>query len=566
MFNRRLGQWWSRFIVLMTLTVVLGGAPGLVAGRAAQDAAGNVLRIHQVLYPETADPQKSSFTHEIAFLVANYEGLTRLDANGQTSPAAAESWTFNEDGTVLTFRLREGLTYSDGSPLTAERFVYAVQRACDPNTAGDYQYILFDIVGCEAFASLYAEGEGATPVAQDDTAAFEAARAAVGITAPDDRTVEVTLNQPAPYFPSVAGLWVFFPAQEELIEAAGDDWWTDPANQLGNGPFQVTQMEQDQLIAFEANENYWGGRPKLDGIELVYVADSAVALEAYNAGDLDIMSPDPAQYPAIQSDPVLTEEFLTYAATNTLVLSFNMQEAPFDDQKVREAFAYAFDRETWCTEVNNNACVPTLSWIPEGVAGYVETDAFGFDPEAAKQALADSTYGGPENLPPIEYHYVADIPEERPRGEWIAGQYRDILGVEVTLVPVEQAAWVQSINDPENYPPLTLVGWFQDYPDPQNWLSILWACEAFFATPAGYCNPEFDALVQEADQDLNPESRLPLYEEAHRLLLADAFAVVLSNDANTFLVKPNVTGYTTTPSDGEWPGQWASPLTLDVTR
>ena len=566
MFSHRLVQRWVRLVTFLTLMAMLGGVPGPLTARAAQDSGEKILRIHQLLYPETADPQKSSFTHEISFLVTNYEGLTRLDENGQTSPAAAEDWTFNDDGTVLTFNLREGLKYSDGSPLTADRFVYAVQRACDPNTAGDYQYILFDIVGCQEFASLYTEGDGATPVSRDDATAFEAARDAVGITAPDDRTVEVTLNQPAPYFPSVAGLWVFFPAQRELIEAAGDAWWTDPANQLGNGPFQVTEMEQDQLIAFEANENYWGGRPTLDGLELVYVPDPAVALEAYNAGDLDIMRPDPAQFPAIQSDPELSKQFLSYAGTNTGLLSFNMQVAPFDDQKVREAFAYAFDRETWCTDVNNGACVPTLSWIPEGVPGYIETDAFAFDPEAATQALADSSYGGADGLPAIEYHYIADIPEERPRGEWIAGQYRDILGVEIELVPVEQAAWVRSINDPENYPQMTLVGWFQDYPDPQNWLSILWACESFFATPAGYCNPEFDALVEQADQDLDPETRMPLYEQAHELLLADAFAVVLANQANTFLVKPEVTGYKTTPSDGEWPGEWASPLTLDVTR
>ncbi len=562
----RLGHQGSRLFILLILALLLGSVPSLVTARTAQDDTGNVLRIHQLLYPENADPQKSSFSQEIAFLVTNYEGLTRLDENGQTSPAAAESWSFNEDGTVLTFHLREGLTYSDGSPLTADRFVYAVQRACDPNTAGDYQYILFDIVGCQEFASLYAEGTGATPVAREDSAAFETARDAVGISAPDDRTVELTLNQPAPYFPSVAGLWVFFPAQQELVEAGGEDWWTDPANQLGNGPFQVTQMEQDQLIALEANENYWGGRPKLDGIELVYVADPAVALEAYNAGDLDIMRPDPAQFPAIQADPVLSQEFLSFAGTNTNLLSFNMQVAPFEDPKVREAFAYAFDRETWCTDVTNGACIPALSWIPEGVPGFVETNAFAFDPEAATQALADSTYGGAEALPPIDYHYIADIPEERPRGEWIAGQYRDILGVEINLVPVEQGAWVESINDPELYPPMTLVGWFQDYPDPQNWLSILWSCEAFFAAPAGYCNPEFDALVQQADQDLNPETRFPLYEEAHQLLLADAVGVVIGNQANVFLVKPEVTGYVTTPSDGEWPGEWASPLTLDVTR
>jgi oligopeptide transport system substrate-binding protein len=564
--KHRIARRWYLRAALLSVLLVLTGAPGIAGVQAAQDSSGKVLRIHQQLYPETADPQKSSFSQEIAFLVTNYEGLTRLDENGQTSPAAAERWEFNADGTIVTFHLREGLTYSDGSPLTADRFVYSVQRACDPNTAGDYQYVLFDIVGCFEFASLYAGGEGATPVAQDDAAAHEAARNAVGISAPDDRTLVINLTHPAPYFPSVAGLWVFFPAQQEMIEAGGEAWWTDPANQLGNGPFQVTRIEQDQLITFAANENYWQGRPVLDGIELVYVADPAVALEAYNAGDLDIVNPDPAQFPAIRADAALGDQLITYPGTNTNLLSFNMQIAPFDDQKVREAFAYAFDRDTWCNVVTNGDCVATLSWIPEGVPGFVETDAFAFDPEKARQALAESSYGGAENLPAIEYHYIADIPEERPRGEWIAGQYRDILGVELTLVPVEQAAWIQSLNDPELFPQLTLVGWFQDYPDPQNWLSLLWSCGALFSAPAGYCNADFDALVQQADEDLDPETRFPLYEEAHRLLLADAVGVVISNQANVFLVKPNVTGYTPGPSDGEWPGQWASLLTIDVTR
>jgi oligopeptide transport system substrate-binding protein len=536
----------------------------LLAGHvAAQEAGSNVLRIHQLLYPETADPQKSSFSGEIAFLVSNYEGLTRIDQEGKTSPAAAESWEFNEDGTVITFRLREGLAYSDGSPLTADNFRYAVERACDPTTAGDYQYVLFDIVGCEEFAG---SDPAATPVGDGEVAANDAAREALGVAALDDQTLEIRLKHPAPYFPSVAGLWVFFPVKQELVEQGGEGWWQDPSLQVGNGPFQVTRMERDQLIVLEANDRYWAGRPELDAIELVYIADPAIALEAYRAGDLDIVQPDPAQFPTIQADPVLGEEFLSYPGTNTAMLTLDLKRAPFDDKKVREAFAYAFDRETWCDVVNNGNCVPTHSWIPAGVPGAIESDLYAFDPEQAKQALAESSYGGPENLPPIEYVYIADIPEERTRGEWIAGQYRDILGADITLVPMEQQAWVASISDPAAFPQMTLLGWFQDYPDPQNWLSLLWSCEALFALPAGYCNPAFDELVVQGDQELDEAERMPFYEEAGQLLLDDLPGIVLSNEANVFMVKPYVTGYVPSPADSEWPGEWASPLTLAVER
>ncbi|HQY31664.1 MAG TPA: ABC transporter substrate-binding protein, partial [Thermomicrobiales bacterium] len=146
----RFGVKASRLIGLLAILAMLVPMFNLQAS-SAQDT-GKILRVHQVTDPDVVDPQKSSFTNEIAILALNYEGLTRLDSDGNTVPAAAESWEFNADGTVLTFHLRAGLTYSDGSPLTAERFRYAVERTCDPNTAGEYQSILFEIKGCAEFA------------------------------------------------------------------------------------------------------------------------------------------------------------------------------------------------------------------------------------------------------------------------------------------------------------------------------------------------------------------------------------------------------------------------------
>ena len=225
----RFGVKASRLIGLLAILAMLVPMFNLQAS-SAQDT-GKILRVHQVTDPDVVDPQKSSFTNEIAILALNYEGLTRLDSDGNTVPAAAESWEFNADGTVLTFHLRAGLTYSDGSPLTAERFRYAVERTCDPNTAGEYQSILFEIKGCAEFAgSLTAPevGEG-TPPAEVDPAAYETTKAALGVKAIDDVTLELTLTNPAPYYPTIAGLWVFFPAKQELIEQGGDAWWKDPA-------------------------------------------------------------------------------------------------------------------------------------------------------------------------------------------------------------------------------------------------------------------------------------------------------------------------------------------------
>ena len=552
---------WARVLIaLVALSLIV---PGVVANVAAQDAEQKVLRVHHQTYPDDFDPQKSSFTNEIDILALAYEGLTRLDTEQATVPGQAESWEYNEDATSITFTLREGLQYSDGSPLTADNFRYAIQRNCDPRTAGEYQSITFEIVGCAEFAGL-AGDDPENPVEYTEEE-WQAAADALGVTVVDDRTLQIDLTNPAPYFHTIAYMWVFYPVKEEIVEANPDNWWQDAANHIGNGPFTITDIVEDQSITFEANENYWQGRPLLDGIEYIYIPESAVALEAYMAGDLDILQVDPALIPQIQADAALSEDFLSYPTASTYTLSMNLVQEPFNDIKVREAFAYAFDRETYCSVIRNGDCVPTLSWIPEGILGSIETDAFAFDAAAAVQALAESSYGGPEGLPPIQLYFNSDDSANTQRAEWVAGQFRDVLGVEVELMPTEGTTLVDLRKSPETFPQLLLVGgWIQDYPDPQNWLSVYFTCDATFAQRFGYCNEEFDALVTEADQSSDPEVRGPLYEQASQILVEDQPGPFLYNLANNVLVRPNVTGYTPTASEVEWPGQFASLMTLDI--
>jgi oligopeptide transport system substrate-binding protein len=496
-------------------------------------------------------------------LGVNYEGLTRLDQHLDVVPAAAAAWEFDASGTLLTFHLQPALTYSDGSPLTAERFAEAVRRACDPTVVGDYQHVLFDVVGCQTFATLPLAA-GGTPSPTLDQAAYEAARRNVGVRALDERTLQVRLLHPAPYFPAIAGLPILYPAKQELIARGGENWWRDPALQIGNGPFQITRMVPDQLVVFTANAHYWGGRPALDRLEYVYVADNAVALQAYQAGDLDIVSVDEGSLPAIERDAGLRPALTRVPGASTGYLSYNLTKAPFTDQQVRAAFAYAFDRQTYCDLVRAGACQPALSWIPPDLPGYLATDAYAFDPVKARQALAASAYGGPGQLPKITFVYWVDDPAEEARVEWMAGQFRDILGVTVTLQPMDGKALVAAMSDVATYPQMALAGWVQDYPDPQDWLSVYWTCGTTYAQEVGYCDSRFDALVAQGDHELDPAKRVALYEEAGRVLLDDAPGVFISHAVFVYLVKPTVRDYAPTSIDSGWPGQTASLLTVDV--
>ena len=553
-------RWYhlSLFVALLALVI-----PWLTTGTAAQEG-DKVLRVQHGFYPDVVDPQKSSFTNEIDIMALVYEGLTRLDTNQETVPAAAESWEYNEDATQLTFHLRPDLTYSDGSPLTAENFGYAVERTCDPATAGAYQSILFEIVGCAEFAGLAVDDDGnARQYTADE---HEAARSALGVRTLDDRTLQLDMTNPAPYFHTIAYTWVFYPVKEEIVEADPDSWWQTAENHIGNGPFTVTDIEEDQQWSFAANDNYWQGRPKLDGIEYIYVADPAVALEAYRADDLDIIGVGPTLLPEILDDPRLSAELLEYPVAGTFYLAMSLNKEPFTDKKVREAFAYGFDRETFCADVQSGSCVPTHSWIPPGVPGYLETDQYGFDPEAAQQALAESSYGAAETLPEIKLTYISDDPTEVTRAEWVAGQYRDILGIELVLDPIDATTVFSLTKDAATYPQLLMFNaWFQDYPDPQNWLSVVWTCDSSFAQAAGYCNEEFDRLTQLGDTTVDPEERLSYYQQAQQILIEDVPGAFLFNPAGRALVKPNVTGITPTPSEAEWPGSLSSLMTIDKT-
>jgi oligopeptide transport system substrate-binding protein len=510
------------------------------------------------------EPQQTeSGTVDVTFL--NYEGLARFDEEMNVVPGAAESWEFNADGTSITFRLHENLTYSDGSPLTAERFRYALTRICDPNLGSWNAEGLFDIVGCEELnTSLDGEGEPGP----EALAVYEAAKARLGVRAVDERTLEIDLRQPAPYFPALAANHVgFMPIKEELVEGRGPEMWLDPATWVGNGPFQVAAIEQEDSrpwITFVRNERYWGGKAKLDGIEFLVMSYDE-AQEAYRRGDVDVMRPWDESLPAIEADPVLSREVLQVASPFVGLFNFNLTKEPFTDQKVREAFAYAFDRDDYCREISYGACTPHLSWIPPGVPGHIETDAYAFNPQKARQALAASSYGAPDELPEIVFYHPHDDEWDIRQAEWLADQFRQVLDVELTLAPVSYDEFDAMLDDVATRPQLVGTYWYSDLPDPYQWMRM-WTCgSAFFTVKIGYCNPEYDALVDRADREMDPEERIRLAEESERLLLAGAPAIFGYSFGTTFLVKPYVTGYSPTAPYQYWPGWWA-PLALDVER
>jgi oligopeptide transport system substrate-binding protein len=368
-------------------------------------------------------------------------------------------------------------------------------------------------------------------------------------------------QDPAPFFHTVMSLWVTYPAKEEFIGEGGENWWNSSKYQIGNGPFVLKSLEPFVRGYFTPNANYWRGLATYD-MEFSYITDSAIAFEAYKNNEFDIIGLAAEDLGTVQADPDLNAQANIYAGSCTFAVMFHQLKEPFTDPKVREAFAYALDRESWVRDVLNGLGAPTLTWIPPGFPGYKDGETrWGFDPEKAKQALAESTYGSVENLPEIVDTF-SDTPRNRTRNEWLVAKWKEVLGVDIKLNPVESTTYTNLTKDIETTPQMFILGWCADYPDPQNWLSVYWHTGAF-GERIGYTNPEFDALTEQADASTDPTARMGLYDQAQDLLVAGAPVAFMWNNVNTYLVKPWVTGYLKTPMDAGFIGAY-EPLTIKI--
>lgn len=580
-----------KFFVVLSLLVALSmiltacGAPATAVATEAGGAAPTTapvateplvpaemqtLRVNVGSFPDMLDPQKSSFVGEIGHLKLVYESLTRLDKDAQTVPAAAEKWEYNADGTQLTFTMREGLTYSDGSMLNAARFEYSLRRNVDPATAGEYASITDDILGAGEYRGCTENCDALKATAYDSIKASHADGAAC--TGYDDaacNTFTLKLKQPAPYFHTVASLWVAYPAKQELIEAGGDTWWLDAANHIGNGPFIMTALEQGVKGEFEPNPKYWGGVPTYK-IAYSYITDGAVAFEAYKNNELDVVGLAAEDLATVQNDPVLSKEANIYPGGCTFAVMYHHLKPPFDDAEVRKAFSYALDREAWVKDVLKGLGAPTLTWIPKGWPGYQEGETrFGFDPAKAVQTLTDAGYKvengklvGKDGKVIEITDTFGDSPRNRTRNEWLVAKWKEVLGLDIALNPVEPTTYTGLTKDVNTAPQMFILGWCGDYPDPQNWLSVYWRTGAF-GERIGYSNAEMDRLTAEADKELDPAKRADLYAQAQEVIVAGADVSFMWNNVNTYMVKPWVKGANQSPQDALFMGD-NTPLTITV--
>jgi len=458
--------------------------------------------------PPTLDPTfvidvKSRFYIESIFC-----GLVKLGTELEITPDVALSWEISEDGCRYVFHLRDDVQWSDGTQVTAEDFVYAWKRTLNPTTDARQEVaaLQYDIKGARA----YHMGEASDP---DQ----------VGVKSIDAFTLEVKLERPASYFLHL--LTILYPVPQHVVEAHGEAW-TEPGNLVTNGPFLLESYQPSESIILARNPAYHGRFPgNLQGVEVKLNLPilSSGELEIYELDRVDMANLDEATYPERYR---YAEEYISGPEPGVIYVAFDTSRSPFDDSRVRRAFVMAVDREKLADEVLGGYYYPaTGGLVPPVLLGHSAGIALPYDPDQARQLLAQAGYPEGRAFPSLElvYYRVPNILE------YLKAQWSHNLNVEVAI---EIRDWASVLNELLGRN-LLMMGWTPDYPDPDSFLRVCVRAHVPY-----WRNETYSRLLEGARRTSNQGDRIALYQAADKILIEDAVIMPITYFRAHRLVKP----------------------------
>lgn len=399
--------------------------------------------------PSTIDPGLAEDIPSMTIARAAFDGLLRLDVDGTIKESVAEKFAVSPDGLTYTFYLRDS-KWSNGDPVTAKDFEYAWKRVLNPQTASGYAYQLYYLKNGEAYNQKKATAEE------------------VGVQATDDKTLVVTLENPAPFFPQLVASVTYLPVNQKVVEG-NKEWANSPEKYIGNGPFVLKQWEHKSQIIMEKNPQYWDEkRVNLTTLNISMIEDAITELSMFENGDLDWAGSPLGDLP-LDALQTLKEsgKMQTQATAGTYWYIFNTSKAPFNNKKIRQAFAYAINRQDIVDNVVPFKSSAALGILPTTMAFKPEGYFQDGDVETAKTLLAQGLKElGTDKLPEVELIYNSSEANQR-IATVIQDQWRKALGVEVKLRNMEnkvrkeemragnfqiaRSSWIGDFNDPINF-------------------------------------------------------------------------------------------------------------------
>lgn len=497
-------------------------------------AADQDLKINLSSEPPTFDPQQAQDSTSNAILKTLYEGLTRNNAEtGQAEAGVAESWDISPDGLVYTFKLRDS-QWSNGDPVTANDFAFAWQRVLDPNAeqVAPYAYQLYYLKNAEKFNN----GE-ITDFSQ------------VGVKAIDEKTLEVTLENPTPYFLGLLSFYTYYPVHSS---AANDPKWaTALETQIVNGPFTLTEWTTGQSLQVTKNPKYWAADEiKANTITFSVVNSGATELLSYKNGELDRAGGPIGEIPTEQLPIVEKEypsEFNRKGISSVYYYQFNVTEKPFTNVKIRKALAMGLSRQPLIDNITLGGQLPAFGFVPPGIQSnekefrteVQDSQYFTEDLEQAKSLLAEGL--AEEGLDSLSFTLTYNTSEGHQKiAIAISDMWKKNLGVEVKLENKEWGVFLQDKTN-LNYQ-VARAGWSADYNDPMTYLDM-WVTGGG-NNDTGYSNPAYDKLIQEARTSADNAVRQEKFVAAEKIMMDDMIVIPIYYYTNNSLTKEYLKGVT----------------------
>ena len=456
--------------------------------------------------PASLDPHIATGVPEHHIMSSVMEGLVLKDRRSlEPRPGVAESWTISDDGRVYTFKLRDDARWSNGDPHIANDYVWSWWRALQPALGNQYAYMLFPIKNAKRYYDRETEDFGD-----------------VGVKALDQRTLQVTLTNPTPYFLQLLDHYSLFPVHQATIEKFGNadqrgTRWSYEGNLVSNGPFKLDEWKINRHITVTRNLHYWDNdNVALNGIVFKPVENTVTEERMFRAGQLHVTSSVPADKISTYRKSNSTElKIAPYLGTYFYRL--NIKTPQLQDRRVRRALGMAIDREKLVENITKGGQIPAYTMTPPGTMGYYPKSTLAFDPEGAKNLLSEAGYPNGEGFPAIEILYNTN---EGHRKIAVALQemWKEYLNIDIKLLNQEWKVYLatESAGDYQ----ISRGGWIGDYVDPNNFLDMFLCGGGNNRT--GWCNEEYDRLILEvAPSQSSHEERLAVFQQAETMLLDD---------------------------------------------
>jgi oligopeptide transport system substrate-binding protein len=459
-------------------------------------------------------------------LLSLFEGLTTVDPKTlEILPGVAKSWTISEDGLVYTFHLDSKALWSNGDPVTADDFAFSYERILSPKLGAPYAYMLYPIQGAEAFH-------------KGTNDSFDS----VGVQALDAQTLEIQLHSVTPYFLSLPTHFTWWPVHPPTILKHGAmtdriSKWTQPKNFVGNGPFALKSWRLNNGIRVERNSFYREAEiVQLNGIEFLPI-NLETEERAFRAGQIHLTSGVPTAridwYREHRPENIRFDPYL-----GVYYYLVNTEKAPLSDKRVRQALAYAINRESLTEYVLKGGQKPAYHFTPPNTGGFSAQKNFTYNPEKARALLAEAGFPNGDNFPEIELLYNTSE-SHKIVAEAIQQMWKQELGITIRLHNQEWKVYLDSRQKGDF--DIARAAWIGDYLDPYTFLGL--GISDSGNNHSGWKDVQFDQLLTETTQTLESDQRFELFQQAEDRLIEAMPFIPIYFYVRGLLIDPSVKGW-----------------------